>query len=111
MFRRTPCGVDWNKGSWSNSFRFGYLKFHNLIGGDTSAAPSPINPFPSIEMIFADNGLTTGPNFLAPQQTYQSNKQIKYDGSKVWGNHIFRFGAGVNRILGRRVCQLHQVGP
>ncbi len=104
-------GVDWNKGSWSNSFRFGYLKFHNLIGGDTSAAPSPINPFPSIEMIFADNGLTTGPNFLAPQQTYQSNKQIKYDGSKVWGNHVFRFGAGVNRILGGGFASFIKLGP
>jgi hypothetical protein len=104
-------GVDWNKGNWSHSFRFGYLKFHNLIGGDTSATPSPTNPFPTIEMIFADNGLTTGPNFLAPQQTYQSDKQIKYDGSKVWGKHILRFGAGVNRILGGGFASFIELGP
>ena len=104
-------GVDWNKGSWSHSFRVGYLKFHNLIGGDTSTAPSPTNPYPSIEMIFADNGLTTGPNFLAPQQTYQSDKQFKYDGSKVWGKHILRFGTGVNRILGGGFASFIALGP
>ena len=104
-------GLDWTKGSWSNSFRFGYLKFHNLIGGDTSSTPSLTNPFPTIEMIFADNGLTTGPNFLAPQQTYQSNKQFKYDASKVWGSHIFRFGAGINRILGGGFASFIQLGP
>jgi hypothetical protein len=104
-------GVDWNKGSWSNTFRFGYLKFHNLIVGGTSAAATPQNPFPGIEMFFFDNGLTTGPNFLAPQQTYQSNKQFKYDGSKVWGSHIIRFGAGVNRILGGGFASFYGLGP
>jgi hypothetical protein len=104
-------GLDWNKGNWSHSFRFGYLKFHNLIGGDTSATASPTNPFPNIEMIFADNGLTTGPNFLAPQQTYQSDKQFKYDASKVWGKHIVRFGAGVNRILGGGFASFIELGP
>jgi len=104
-------GIDWNKGSWSHSFRAGYLKFHNLIGGDTSAAPTPTNPFPSIEMLFADNGLTTGPNFLAPQQTFQSDKQFKYDGSKVFGKHIIRFGVGVNRILGGGFAGFFALGP
>jgi hypothetical protein len=104
-------GVDWNKGNWSHSFRAGYLKFHNLIGGDTSSTPSPTNPFPNIEMIFADNGLTTGPNFLAPQQTYQSDKQFKYDASKVWGKHILRFGVGVNRILGGGFASFIELGP
>ena len=104
-------GLDWNKGNWSHSFRVGYLKFHNLIGGDTSATPSLSNPFPSIEMIFADNGFTTGPNFLAPQQTYQTDKQVKYDGSKVWGKHILRFGTGVNRILGGGFASFLALGP
>jgi Carboxypeptidase regulatory-like domain len=104
-------GVDWNKGSFSNSFRFGYLKFHNMIVGGTSAGATAQNPFPGIEMFFFDNGLTTGPNFLAPQQTYQSNKQFKYDGSKVWGSHIIRFGAGVNRILGGGFASFYGLGP
>jgi hypothetical protein len=104
-------GFDWNKGTWSHSIRAGYLKFHNLIGGDTTSSPTATNPYPSIEMIFLDNGLTTGPNFLAPQQTYQSDKQVKYDGSKVWGKHIFRFGTGVNRILGGGFASFLALGP
>jgi carboxypeptidase family protein len=101
-------GVDWNKGSWSNSFRFGYLKFHNLIGGATAG----FNPVPSGEIGFIDTGeVLSGPNLLAPQQTFQSNKQIKYDGSKVWGSHIIRFGAGVNRILGGGFASFFGIAP
>ena len=93
-------GVDFNQGSWSHSFRFGYLKFHNLIGDSTHGA-SFYNPLPNDEILFFDLGLQlSGPNLLAPQQTFQSNKQIKYDGSKVWGSHVFRFGMGFNDING-----------
>ena len=93
-------GVDWNKGSWSHSIRFGYLKFHNLIG-DSTAGATFYNPIPTAEIEVADLGLQlSGPNLLAPQQTFQSNKQIKYDGSKVYGSHVFRFGIGYNDING-----------
>ena len=60
---------------------------------------------------FADTNFSSGPNFLAPQQTYQSNKQVKYDGSKVWGSHIIRFGATVNRILGGGFASFYGLGP
>ncbi len=40
-----------------------------------------------------------GPNSLAPQQTYQDNYQTKYDGSYVRGNHTFRYGGDVTRII------------
>jgi hypothetical protein len=104
-------GVDWNKGSWSHSFRAGYLKFHNLIGGGTTATATPDNPFPRNGITFNDTSFASGPNFLAPQQTYQSNKQIKYDGSKVWGSHIIRLGGTVNRILGGGFASFYGIGP
>ncbi len=91
-------GVDINQGNWSHSIRVGYLKFHNQIIDATQSQLPAINPFPNAEIIFADTSLNTGPNYLAPQQTFQSNKQIKYDGSRVWGSHIIRFGGTVNRI-------------
>ncbi|HWO35547.1 MAG TPA: TonB-dependent receptor, partial [Candidatus Acidoferrum sp.] len=73
-------GLDWNKGSWSHSIRGGYLKFHNQIAGATAS----INPLPSGEIAAIDTGeVISGPNLLAPQGTLQTNKQIKYDGSKV----------------------------
>src|SRR5271157_673336 len=91
-------GIDINKGNWSHTIRMGYFKFHNQIIGATDSMPAAINPFPSAEIGFNDTSLTTGPNYLAPQQTFQSNKQIKYDASRVWGPHIIRFGATVNGI-------------
>jgi Carboxypeptidase regulatory-like domain/TonB-dependent Receptor Plug Domain len=104
-------GLDWNAGSWSHSFRFGYLKFHNLIGDGTKGA-SFYNPTPTGELYFFDIGTQlSGPNLLAPQQTFQSNKQFKYDGSKVHGAHVFRFGAGVNRILGGGFASFFGVAP
>ena len=104
-------GVDWNKGSWSNSFRFGYLKFHNLIG-DATQGSSFYNPLPTDEILFFDIGTQlSGPNLLAPQQTFQSNKQFKYDGSKVYKSHIFRFGAGYNDINGGGFASFFGIAP
>jgi len=104
-------GVDWSKGSWSHSFRFGYLKFHNLIGDATQGA-SFYNPLPTSAIVIADQGVfLSGPNFLAPQQTFQSNKQFKYDGSKVYGSHIFRFGAGLNVINGGGFASFFGIAP
>jgi hypothetical protein len=104
-------GVDWNKGSWSNSFRFGYLKFHNLIGDGTKGA-SFFNPLPTSEIFVEDLGVQlSGPNLLAPQQTFQSNKQIKYDGSKVYGSHIFRYGIGYNDINGGGFASFFGIAP
>jgi hypothetical protein len=104
-------GADWNKGSWSNSFRFGYLKFHNLIG-DATAGASFVDPLPQAELLFFDiNTQLSGPNLLAPQQTFQSNKQFKYDGSKVYKSHIFRFGAGYNDIQGGGFASFFGIAP
>ena len=101
-------GLDWGKGSWSHSFRFGYLKFHNQIAGATTS----FNPVPSGEIGALDTGeIISGPNLLAPQGTLQTNKQIKYDGSKVWRAHIFRFGVGVNRILGGGFASFFGLAP
>jgi Carboxypeptidase regulatory-like domain len=91
-------GIDITEGNWSHSIRLGYFKFHNQIIGDTNAQPLSINPFPNAEIFFNDTALYTGPNYLAPQQTFQSNKQIKYDASRVLGAHIIRFGGTVNGI-------------
>ena len=101
-------GVDWNKGSWSHSFRVGYLKFHNQIAGATTS----IDPLPTGEIAALDTGeVISGPNLLAPQGTLQTNKQFKYDGSKVWKSHIFRFGTGVNRILGGGFASFFGIAP
>jgi len=92
-------GVDFNQGSWSHSVRFGYLKFHNFII-DATQGGSFYNPLPEDGVDFLGSAFFFGPNLLAPQGTFQTNKQLKYDGSKVWGSHVFRYGIGFNRIEG-----------
>jgi hypothetical protein len=101
-------GLDFTTGSFTHSIRAGYMKFRNgitdavggtnifnpggnvgiAIGGDPFCLTAGLDPFCS------------GPNFLAPQKTFQSNKEIKYDGSKTLHSHILRYGVGVNRING-----------
>lgn len=104
-------GIDINEGNWSHSIRMGYFKFHNQIIDDTSSQPAAINPFPQSELYFNDTSLFTGPNYLAPQQTFQSNKQIKYDASRVLGAHIFRFGATVNGIATGGFASFNGLAP
>ncbi len=104
-------GVDFNKGQYSHSFRFEYLKFRNAIADATSGLSSVDNPIPGLGInigasvegncTFSGGGAYCGgPNWLAPQQTLQSNHEIKYDGSRVMGKHILRFGVTYDRILG-----------
>ncbi len=101
-------GVDFNLGSFTNSVRFGYTKFENGIK-DAVTGSSIFDPAPGIELAIGGDPFCltagadpfcSGPNFLAPQATMQSDHQIKYDGSKIYKSHIFRFGVGYNRILG-----------
>ncbi len=112
-------GVDFNFGSLTNSVRFGYTKFENGIK-DAVTGSSIFDPAPGIELaIGADPFCLTagadvfcsGPNFLAPQQTMQSNHQIKYDGSKLFKNHIVRFGAGYNSIKGGGLAAFLGLAP
>jgi len=112
-------GVDIAHGTWSHAFRLGYLKFRNGIT-DAVTGSSILNPAPGLALAIgnvstsctaAGDLFCSGPNILAPQKTYQSNKQFKYDGTKVWGNHIIRFGAGVNRILGGGFASFFGIAP
>jgi hypothetical protein len=104
-------GIDFNKGQYSHSFRFEYLKFRNAISDATAGLSSVDNPIPGLGInigasvegncTFSGGGAYCGgPNWLAPQQTLQSNHEIKYDGSRVLGKHILRFGVTYDRILG-----------
>jgi hypothetical protein len=112
-------GVDFNTGSYTHSIRFGYMKFENGIK-DAVTGSSIFNPAPGIELaIGADARCITpgadqfcsGVNILAPQSTMQSNHQLKYDGSKVVGKHIFRFGGGWNHLQGGGFAKFFGLAP
>jgi hypothetical protein len=101
-------GLDFTTGSFTHSIRAGYMKFRNGIG-DAVLGSSIFNPGGNLAIaIGADpfcltaglDPFCSGANFLAPQKTFQTNKQFKYDGSKALHSHIVRYGVGVNRING-----------
>jgi len=97
-------GADFTTGRFTHSFRGGYEKFHNLLTDGTGGVTSIYNPanlgLPNVTLLDGGDGFFAGPNFLAPQGTFQSDKQFRYDGSWTKGSHTVKFGASVNRILG-----------
>ena len=105
-------GYDFTKGNYTHSFRFSYLRFRNGIVDSTGGIPAGVNnPIPGLGInigasvagscvLSGGGAYCGGPNYLAPQKTFQSDLQPRYDGSRVWGNHILRFGGEYNRIQG-----------
>ena len=90
-------GLDFNTGKFTHSLRGGYEKFHNVLGDGTAGLTSIYNPLKNVTLI---GPVFAGPNFLAPQGTFQSDKQIRYDGTWTVGAHTVKFGTSLNRILG-----------
>lgn len=104
-------GLDFTTGSYSHSVRFAYNKFVNGIV-DAVTGSSIFDPSPRINLFFnGGSGFASGPNLLAPQATIQSNKEIKYDGTKVWGSHQIRFGFGLNRIAAGGFANFFGLAP
>lgn len=101
-------GADLTTGTFTHQFRYAYLRFANQIT-DAVAATGIFNPAPGLELGFGGDPFCltagadffcSGTNFLAPQATQQRDQQLKYDGTKISGQHIFRFGFAWNHILG-----------
>jgi hypothetical protein len=112
-------GLDFSTGSYTHAIRFGYTKFRNGIT-DAVTGSSIFNPGGPIELAIGgdSNCLTagadafcSGPNFLAPQATYQSDHQFKYDGSKAVKSHILRYGFGINHIIGGGLAEFLGSAP
>jgi carboxypeptidase family protein len=91
-------GADITGSRLTHSIRFGYVNFNNRIESRELGVPFLTTP-QGIPYQLNISDLSIGPNSLAPQQTYQDNKQFKYDGSWSRGNHTFRFGGEINKIL------------
>src|SRR5882724_3289114 len=92
-------GVDWNKGNLSHSVRFGIVNFNNHIDSQQfSGFPFPKTP-DGTPFFLGVGQFQQGPNGLAPQQTFQDNHELRYDGSYTKGNHTLRFGADFNHIV------------
>src|SRR5215469_14419835 len=103
-------GVDFNEGSFTHSFRAEYLKFVNVISDAVQGSSLPFAFVPN-EILLSGTGFESGPSFLAPQSTIQSDRQVKYDGSHVWGSHIIRWGVDYNRITGWTFSSFFGLAP
>jgi hypothetical protein len=104
-------GADFTtKGGYTHSFRFEYLKFINNLGDTVLGSNLPFANFP-VSLNFTSFAFLTGPNFLAPQQTFQTDRQIKYDGSKLLGAHILRYGVAYNRLRGGGLFSFSAITP
>lgn len=99
-------GLDFTRGAYTHSVRFGYMKFHNHIA-DAVTGSNIFNPAPQLEVAIGSDPtcqtpgvdqFCSGPSYLSPQVTVQSNVQIKYDVGRVYHGHILRFGIGYDRI-------------
>src|SRR6202051_2934468 len=109
--RNDVVGVDFNTGSFTHSIRFSFLKFQNqIVDATTGNAALPFNNI-GAEIFMGATGLVAGPNLLAPQSTPQSDHEIKYDGSKVLGSHIIRYGATFNHLQGGGFASFFKNGP
>jgi len=113
--RQHVVGADFVTGSYSHSFRFGYMKFQNEISDAAIGSGLPLSDFPGnglfVNIASISVGPSTGPNLLAPQSTPQSNKQIKYDGSKTAGRHTLRYGIAFNHIQGGGFASFFGLAP
>jgi hypothetical protein len=95
-------GADFTTGKFTHSIRYGYLKFDNDIQAGANALGNSVYnpsttlgvPFEMIGSIYAGSG-----NEDAPQKTYQSSKQFRYDGTWTKGAHSIKYGGEVTRIL------------
>jgi hypothetical protein len=105
-------GADFSKGRFTHSFRGSYEKFHNLItDGSTTSGYDPLITANGPVAVSYSGQIYFGPNANAPQQTFQSDKQLRYDGSWTHGAHNIRFGSSMNRIQQGGFAAFYGIGP
>ncbi len=108
-------GIDFNTGVYAHSLRFEYLKLRSETEDATSSLSGIDDPIPGLGInigastagncvLSSGGSYCGGPSWLAPQQNIQSNKEAKYDGSRVLGQHIIRYGATFDLIEGARLA-------
>ena len=101
-------GADFVTGKFTHSLRASYLKFHNLIGDNSIGLPDPIQ---NARVYLSIHGFRAGPNVNAPQQTFQSDKQFRYDAGVSIKSHVLGYGVSLNRILGGGLAAFFNNGP
>ncbi len=86
-------GLDWNRGRFVHSARFGYQKMVNAITPDLAdSAPAPFH----LQL----GSVSLGPTAAGPRQTIQRDLFARWDSSTMYKvNHSLRFGGAFHHIL------------
>jgi hypothetical protein len=108
--RQHVVGYDFVTGNFSHSLRFSYLKFQNQIVDRVKGSSLPLSNL-GVTLSSTGTGFYTGPSPLAPQSTPQANTEVKYDGSKLWGSHLLRYGVMWNHIQGGGFANFYGTAP
>lgn len=104
-------GADFTAGHFTHSFRSSYEKFHNLLIDGSTGNSSLYPGFTGISLRYPAAGLWSGPNYEGPQGTFQSDKQLRYDGSWTKNAHVIRYGYNLNRVLGGGFAKFFGAAP
>src|SRR5579871_23213 len=102
-------GADFQRGDYTHSVRLEYLKFRSSVNDATSALSGVDNPIPGLGInigagtagncdLSSGGSYCGGPGLRGLQQLEQSTFEAKYDGSRILGRHVLRFGATYDRI-------------
>jgi hypothetical protein len=109
-------GYDFDRGPYTHSFRFEYLRLGSGVTDYTGTIPAGLdNPIPGLGInigapvnglcsLSAGGAYCSGPSPFAPQSTFQSTLEFRYDGSRMMGGHVWRYGITLNRIHGAQIA-------
>jgi hypothetical protein len=112
-------GADFNTGTFTHSLRLGYTR-NRIDLVDAVPTARAFNPAPGVAIAIGNspvcgpgpaNLFCSGPSFIAPQLARQRNLQGRYDGSKVVGSHVLRYGLEYNRIRSVAIASLLGAAP
>ena len=104
-------GLDYTRGDYLHSIRFGYLNYHNSL--QQAGSPTTLPSLLGVNLRFSDlnNGAVQfGPSTFAPQETLQRNIEGRYDGVRNNPKHTIHFGGSVNRINGGGYAEPYGLG-
>jgi len=110
LTRAHAVGLDFGRGSYSQSIRFGYLKAVHDLADATRGSGLPLGDFP-LDLSLGNAAMQTGPNGNAPQKLLQSDLQLKYDGSNNLKSHLIRYGFTFNKIVAAGFLPFQTLAP
>ena len=114
-------GLDFATGNYLHSLRFEYLKYRDAISDRSFQVTGTSNPLSDVTINIGGGATNqcssgslfcSGPSYVAPRQSFQSNTQFRYDGIHMWrSRHQVHYGVSFSRILAGGFASLYSLAP